>query len=92
MVWFLGQDSSEMYDYGGIDALDGDWQKVQPLNVGRDGIRTKATCSNQGCALNSTFADADAGERPEAQAGGHAAHLQRAPSVRGQRLTAESIF
>ncbi|MCA1869588.1 hypothetical protein HW571_28670 [Agrobacterium genomosp. 3] len=55
MVWFLGQDSSEMYDYGGIDALDGDWQKVQPLNVGRDGIRTKATCSNQGCALNSTF-------------------------------------
>lgn len=43
-------------------------------------------------ARQHVHADADAGERPEAQAGGHAAHLQRAPSVRGQRLTAESIF
>jgi hypothetical protein len=56
MVWFLGQDSGEMYDYGGIDALDGDWQKVQPLDLSDDdGIRIKATCSNQGRPLDTAF-------------------------------------
>lgn len=56
MVWFLGQDSGEMYDYGGIDALDGDWQRVQPLDLSHDdGIRIKATCSNQGRPLDAAF-------------------------------------
>lgn len=56
MVWFLGQDSGEMYDYGGIDALDGDWRKVQPIDASRDdGIPIVPTCSNQGRPLDTAF-------------------------------------
>ena len=40
MACFLGQDSGEILDYGGIEALDGDISRIRPAEMRPDdGIR-----------------------------------------------------
>ncbi|WP_350149496.1 imm11 family protein [Roseitalea porphyridii] len=54
MIYFLSQRGPEMYDYA-IDPLDGDIDKVQPLDLTPDeGRRIKPTPTNQGRPLDMT--------------------------------------
>ncbi|MCI5075208.1 DUF1629 domain-containing protein [Oricola sp.] len=56
MACFLGQESGEILDHGGIEALDGDIARIRPADVTPDdGIRIKSSCSNQGRPLETAF-------------------------------------